>query len=83
MKLGNIQHDVPVPTTLRGEWNKRFSTMQIGDSFIVYPEDDEDLQLIANRIGSIRRKYEIKLGTKYITKRTNRLKPGIRIWRTV
>lgn len=81
MKLGKVERDIPYPEMLRGEWNKRFSTMEVGDSFVVNPEGDEDLQLIANRIGSVKRKYEKKLGTKYKTKRTCRLTPGIRIWR--
>ena len=81
MKISTITNTVPCPQHLRIVWTHHFPKLQVDESFAVYPEGDEDLSLIANRIGATKRKYEKKLGTKYVTKRTDRGRPGIRVWR--
>jgi len=81
MKMGKLEICVQYPHNYFGFWQELLSTMEVGDSFVVYPEGDEDMHLIANRISAIKRKYEKKLEKKFISRRTIRLKPGMRVWR--
>ena len=81
MKITRITNEIPCPQHLRMVWSNHFPKMQVDESFAVYPEGEEDLALVANRLGAVKRKYEKSLGTKYVTKRTDRGRPGIRVWR--
>lgn len=79
MKISEIQTGVPVPSPLHN-CKYPMNEMDIGDCFILTPEDDETPRLLSRRVAPTVAKYGKQQGKKF---RTRTLPDGtIGVWRT-
>ena len=90
-----LNKSVPIPTDYRSTENKYpFDEMEIGDSFFISPEyEEEDVKRLSNRVAQARQSYQkrvAKHGTEVRFTQRQRVEDdggkegpiaGIRVWR--
>lgn len=71
-----VEKGVPTPV---GRTGYPFASMEVGDSFRVEAESDDDKRKAATSIGASARNFCKKHKAKFTTRRTE---DGVRCWRT-
>lgn len=82
-----IEKDVPIPETRQGRGSKYpFAEMEVGDSFLVEPEEDPNLGVVdeeeyakvRGRVSNVAYKYGKDHDKKFTVRQTDE---GVRVWR--
>ena len=79
MNVGKIEHDIEIPDSfLEGRNIYPFNEMQIGDSFLVLPETEDESLRLYNNVQAAASMYAKRNNVKFSARRET---IGIRIWR--
>lgn len=87
MKVGDLEKGIPVPVRGGGKTGsgikKKIETMEIGESFVIFPGAEIDFAKFRNCISSMANNENIKSGKTFTTRKlvSENGELSLRIWR--